>query len=109
MNDLKEGCLGKPKQYLGTRVYTHSLPNGAWVCAMSFEKFIKNAVKTVDQLLLEDGEEYHLKTMYLVPFPISYNPELDFSEELDAIMTIQYRQLIGLLRWGVELGRLDIF
>ena len=76
---------------------------------MSPEKFIKNVFKAVDQLLLEDGEEYHLKTTTLVPFLTSYKPELNFSEELYATMTTRYRQLIGLLRWRFELGRLDTF
>ena len=54
---------------------------------MSSEKIIKNYFKTVDQLLLKDGEGYHLKTTALLPFPTPYKPELDFLEELDATVT----------------------
>jgi hypothetical protein len=42
------------------------------------------------------------------PFSHGYHPELDFSEESDASMTNYYQGLIGVLRWIVELGRLDI-
>ena len=38
----------------------------------------------------------------------SYRPELDTSEQLDAEMTNYYQSAIGVLRWAVELGRIDI-
>ena len=71
--DLKEDSLGKPKQYLGSQVYKYSILDGSWAWAMSCDKFIKNSIKTVDQLLIEDGEGYHLKTTALVPLPTSCN------------------------------------
>ena len=37
-----------------------------------------------------------------------YRPELDVSEELDAGRANYYQGLIGVLRWIVELGRVDI-
>ena len=38
-----------------------------------------------------------------------YRPELDVTVELDADMMSRFLQLIGILRWAVELGRIDIF
>ena len=107
--DLKDGSIEVPTQYLGAQVYKHSLPDGSWAWAMSSEKFVKNAVQTVEQLLKDDGDGYHLKTTAYVPFPTSYKPELDFSAELNETLTSRYRQLIGILRWAIELGRLDIY
>ncbi len=42
------------------------------------------------------------------PLSCSYRPELDFSMPLDDEFTTWYQQLIGILRWSVELGRIDI-
>ena len=38
----------------------------------------------------------------------SYRPELDESEELDGKEITMYQELIGELRWEIELGRVDI-
>jgi hypothetical protein len=42
------------------------------------------------------------------PMQTSYRPELDVSPELGAIDASYYQSLIGILRWIVELGRVDI-
>jgi hypothetical protein len=42
-------------------------------------------------------------------FMSGYQPELDISDELHAEMSSRYSQLIGILRWMVELGRVDIY
>ena len=38
-----------------------------------------------------------------------YVPELDDSPELDADRTTTVQELIGILRWAIELERVDIF
>ena len=75
---------------------------------MSSDKYVKNAVKTVEAMLEADGEGYRLKTTAKNPYPIPYKPELDVSNELGEELHGRYRQLIGILRWAVELGRMDI-
>jgi hypothetical protein len=42
------------------------------------------------------------------PFEGGYKPELDESPELDPTRTNFYQSQIGILRWCVELGRIDI-
>ena len=37
----------------------------------------------------------------------NYRPEIDISEELGDKLATQYQQMIGILRWSVELGRID--
>jgi hypothetical protein len=37
-----------------------------------------------------------------------YKPELDVSAELDAEMANFYQSQVGVLRWIIEMGRLDI-
>ena len=42
------------------------------------------------------------------PISTTYRPELDVSSELDTTDSAYYQSLIGILRWIVELGRVDI-
>jgi hypothetical protein len=42
------------------------------------------------------------------PFPYDYNPELNLSESLDPECSSFYQHHIGVMRWMVELGRIDI-
>ena len=38
----------------------------------------------------------------------NYHPEIDISDELGDELATQYQQMIGILRWSIELGRIDI-
>ena len=42
------------------------------------------------------------------PFVIDYSPELDDSPELDPSLLSYYQSQMGILRWMVELGRIDM-
>ena len=42
------------------------------------------------------------------PMLNEYRPEIDISPELTATDAAYYQSLIGILRWMVELGRVDI-
>ena len=42
------------------------------------------------------------------PLPTSYRPELDVTPELEPTEAYFYASLIGMLRWIVELGRINI-
>ena len=106
---IKSGSIGEPSVYLGAQIYKHSLPDGNWAWGMTSEKYITNAVKIVEQMLEEDGDGKHLKTTARVPIISSYKPELDTSDELGPKLTSRYQQLVGILRWAVELGRVDIY
>ena len=37
-----------------------------------------------------------------------YTPELDVTPEVDAEETQYFQELIGMLRWGAEIGRVDV-
>jgi hypothetical protein len=69
---------------------------------------VKNAVKNVKLLLQADGR--NLKSTAKSPFPsTTYRPETDTTDECDAEGASRYSQLIGVLRWAVELGRIDMY
>ena len=70
---------------------------------------VKNAVKIVESLLLEDGDNSRLRTTAPNPFPSGFQPELDVRNELHDGMLLRLLQLIGILRRAVELGQLDLY
>ena len=49
-----------------------------------------------------------LPTRVATPSPTGYRPELDITPELDAEQASFYQSQIGILRWCVEIGRVDI-
>jgi hypothetical protein len=63
----------------------------------------------VKRLLEEDGEGYILKLNAKNPFPTGYKHKINVTEELDQMLASRYMQLIGILRWAVEIGQIDIF
>ena len=106
---IKDGKVGPPETYLGAQIERYTLPNAphvkAW--AMSSDKYIREAVKEVERKLAEVDKQ--LKTNVTTPMPSGYRPEMDVTPELNGEQASYYQQLIGVLRWGVELGRLDVY
>jgi hypothetical protein len=45
--------------------------------------YVKNSVKVVENLLVEDGTGLHLKSTARSPFLSGYRPELDVTKGLD--------------------------
>jgi hypothetical protein len=79
----------------------------AW--AMSSDTYVKNMLDNVKEILREKGKELRTtKRRGRTPLPTTYKPELDVTRELDTTEISEYLQLIGMLRWAVELGRIDI-
>ena len=69
---------------------------------------MKNAIKVVETMFTEDGEGYVLKSNAKNPLPTSYKPEVDVTDELGPDLVSRYLQLVGIARWAIELGRIDI-
>ena len=67
------------------------------------------AVKNVEEYLGKNqNPKMKLPTRAETPLQTSYRPELDVSPELGPIKAAYYQSLIGILRWIIELGRVDI-
>jgi hypothetical protein len=105
---LKENSVAKPSTYLGANIREHRLPDNPnkvmW--SMSAEKYLKEALRNLDRILLQ--ENTRLPTKVVTPLANNYRPELDISPILDAAHHTLYMQLVGILRWAVELGCIDI-
>ena len=104
--ELKESSIGPPKIYLGGHVRKVELSNGVKCYAFSSSQYVQAAVSNVEETLKD--KEMRLPTRAETPIRTEYRPELDTSSELEATDAAWYQSLIGILRWMVELGRVDI-
>jgi len=105
---LKENSVAKPTTYLGAVIKEHKLPDvpNKSVWSISADKYVKEAIRTIESDLLSMNMK--LPANIHTPLVTSYRPDLDFSSPLEEDYANWYQQLIGILRWAVELGGIDI-
>jgi hypothetical protein len=104
---LKPGSAGPPEIYLGANIEPYTLPDGTMQWSMSARNYVKEAIKNVKSMLAQEDRTLP-KNKHSSALPSNYRPELDVSKELEPEMASRYQQLIGILRWMVEIGRVDI-
>jgi Reverse transcriptase (RNA-dependent DNA polymerase) len=104
---MKAGSIGDPDFYLGAKLKPVQLSNGVEAWGMSASKYIQGAVMNVKSYLKAQGN-VALPKRAATPFAQGYRPEMDTSAELDPERASYYQSQIGVLRWCVELGRVDI-
>ena len=82
------------------------MENGVHAWAFSSSQYVQAAVKNVETHLAK----FNMKLPARVSTPLSstYRPEVDVTTELNTTDGAYYQSLIGILRWMVELGRVDI-
>ena len=98
----------EPTQYLGSNVGTMDLPNGVRSWYMASDEYTKSAIGNVEDWLNKKDNGLRLPTKTACTFPSKWKPELDVSKELGPDDASYYQQQIGVLRWIVELGRIDV-
>jgi len=108
---LKKDSVKEPESYLGAKIFKWRIDGAEdeekmrW--AMSAESYLKLVLKDVESTLSEAGKKLPSKASS--PFTSNdYRPELDDTEELSASEATYFQGLIGILRWCIELGRIDI-
>jgi hypothetical protein len=104
---LKDG-FAPPTRYLGATIKKWRLQGDK--CARhwghSSEEYIKQAIINVETELMK--HDRRLCGRFSTPMVANYRPELDYSPFLEDAAVNYYMELIGILRWTVELGRIDI-
>jgi hypothetical protein len=103
---LKKSPAG-PSQYLGAQIKEWSIPTETrrtW--SMSCTQYLKEALRNVEAELAKSN--LALRGKPNTPMRGGYRPELDVSPVLGPEQANYYQSLIGILRWAVELGRIDI-
>jgi Reverse transcriptase (RNA-dependent DNA polymerase) len=104
---MKKESIGDPDIYLGSKLRKVTMPNGVEAWMISPTKYIREAIKSVERHL---EKEYGSKLPKRVsgPLPTGYRPEMDITQGLEGDESSYYQSQIGVLRWMVELGRIDI-
>ena len=64
-------------------------------------------MKDVEETIKRKGRKLPT-TSIDTPTNITYSPELDVTEELNSDDTTYFQELIGILRWATEIGRVDV-
>ena len=107
--ELKEESIGPPDHYLGGKVRKVQLENGVNTWAFSSSQYVQTAVENVEAYLKsEDSKCWKMSNKADTPLTTTYSSELDVSRELNVADAAYYQSLIGILRWIVELGRVDV-
>jgi hypothetical protein len=105
---MKKDSIGDPAFYLGAKLRPTALPNGVTAWGMSSSKYVQEAVRNIDEYLRSNNDGMTLAKRAPTPFPSGYAPEIDDSQELNPENVSHFQSHIGILRWIVELGRIDI-
>jgi hypothetical protein len=106
---LKPSLVGDPDIYLGAKLKMTRLENGIWAWGLSPSKYVGQAVKNCAKHLTDKLNNcFCLPQRADNPILYDYCPKLDLSEPLDPEYSSFYQHIIGVMRWMVELGRIDI-
>ncbi len=104
---LKNDKIEPPEFYVGAKLQ-QKLINGLTCWTITSQNNVKAAIRNVEEAIKTKGRR--LPTTNLeTPMNKNYTPELNVTEELghDKNVTF-YQELIGVLRWATEIGRVDI-
>jgi len=104
---LKDG-YEQPTRYLGAEVLQWRFPDDEqpkW--ALSSHQYVKEAIKNIEVELAKS--DLRLPKKSSTPMALNYRPELDTSPLLTDEAVNYYQSQISILRWAVELGRIDIY
>ena len=106
MFKLKGDRAEKSDMYLGAQVTEVQTDNGTKCWSLSSEKYLKASVNNVEATLRINNSK--LPSNCPAPCTAGYHLAEDTSKELNADGTRLFQELIGVLRWAMEIGRLDI-
>ena len=103
---LKNDEIVKPEVYLGGDLTMMTNEGGQQCWPMSSDKYCAAAVANVEETLAKKGQK--LPSKCVTPMGSGYYPGLDVTAELKADGIQWFQEVIGQLRWAIELGRVDI-
>jgi hypothetical protein len=104
---MEPGSIMEPTFYLGAKIKKTVMPNDVVAWGMSSSKYVQAAVQNVQEYLKNNGYS-KLKNKATAPFEATYRAEIEESPGLSPEMANSFQSQIGVLRWCVELGRIDI-
>ena len=106
---VREDTIKDLDFYLGTNV--QRVDTGRTTCwGLSSDKYVKESISNVKKQLNSDGYQFHKKLSAAgnadQPYSsLKYRPEIDTSAYCSDDQVAYFQNLIGVLRWIIELGR----
>jgi len=107
---LKDG-YGIPNMFLGMELMQFGHVSGrsdvrCW--GLASKEYVCRALREIQEKTIEFGFRFPTKRCY-TPLHFGYDPSLDLTDEIEDEKIINWFQgMIGILRWLVEIGRIDI-
>ena len=107
---VKPDSISAPKLYLGAEIKKTTDRRGQPAWASSSNKYVAEAINVVNNRMKALNIAFTKKAKHpMNPFSnIKYRPEMDMSAYCTETEHQFYQQCIGILRWMIELGRIDI-
>ena len=102
---FKKDKIEPPSMYLGARLEMKQL-NGKRMWTMCSKDYVKLTVNNIENQLQK--RRMKLPSKATTPMDHNYIPELDDTPELHDDDITFYQEIIGMLRWAIEIGRVDI-
>jgi hypothetical protein len=103
---IKEGSTGQPTHYLGATIAKYQVEDGSGAWSMSSDQYVKASLENIKLYLVLRKQFLKIKTACVLPS--GRRPELDTTDLLEDEDACFHQSQIGVLRWAVELGRIDI-
>lgn len=103
---LKKDRAVEPTMYLRASVQRVKTAANIECWSVSPEEYVKAAVENVETRLNKKG--LRLPTRCNTPMATDYHPSQDTTYELDAEGVRVYQEFVGMLRWAIEIGRVDV-
>ena len=107
--------VGVPIRFLGSDIkrkqYIDENGYQAYCWAFGSDTYVKDACNLAESQMKKHGITYPSTRRHGSSSPFSsqmYRPELDSTEFCNENLTTMYQNLVGVLRWIIELGRIDI-
>ena len=104
---IKPESIKTPDTYLGADVKQKKTQDGTRIWILGSNSYLKEALRVYNGILADNGLKVYGKG--LNPFSnVQYKTELDLSNYCNEDQIQLFQNLIGILRWLIELGRVDI-
>ena len=103
---FKNDNVEEPRFYLGAKLSKREL-NVKQVWSTLSAEYIKSSIKNLENQLKKKGNRLPAKAV--TSMAQGYHLELDDTNELDQYKITTFQELIEIIRWAIEIGRLDIF
>ena len=105
---MKDGSIGDPDMYLGAKLRKFTLENGVQTWGLSPSKYVHDAISNMENYPHQELDGRKLLKRAPTPFENEYTPELNVLSELDTKTATFYQTQVGVLRWIVKLGQINI-